>query len=142
MMQLEFWNEFKSYAEERKTKLKLRKAQPQHWYDMSYGSSNSHISLTVNTQTNQLGCEVYIPNSRETYEYFKLQKAEIETEIGNKLEWMDLPDKKASRIKIVSIGDIQIEENWTKYFEWMKSTAEIFQEVFGKYRNKLAVKLN
>lgn len=136
MMQLDFWNKFKTYAEDHKTKLKLRKAQPQHWYDISYGSSISHLSLTINTQTNQLGCEIYVPNSKETYEYLKLNKEEIERESGSKLEWMDLPDKKASRIKIVCEGDIAKEGKWVEYFEWMKEKAELFQKVFGKYKLK------
>lgn len=136
MMQLDFWNKFKTYAEDHKTKLKLRKAQPQHWYDISYGSSSSHISLTINTQTNQLGCEIYVPNSKESYEYLKLNKEEIERESGSKLEWMDLPDKKASRIKIVCEGDIEKEGKWAEYFAWMKDRAELFQKVFGKYKQK------
>lgn len=136
MMQLDFWDKFKNYSEDHKTKLKLRKAQPQHWYDLSYGSSNSHLSLTINTQINQLGCEIYIPNSKEMFEYLKLKKEEIEIEIGSKLEWMDLPDKKASRIKIVSEGNIEKVENWNNYFEWMKSKAELFHSVFSKYKMK------
>lgn len=136
MMQLDFWNKFKTYAEDKKTKLKLRKVQPQHWYDVSYGSSNSHISLTINTQNNQLGCEIYIPNSKETFEYLKTQKENIEKEIGSKLEWMDLPEKKASRIKIVGEGNIENEEKWTDYFKWMISKAENFHTVFSKYKMK------
>jgi len=136
MMQLDFWNKFKSYSEDQKTKLKMRKAQPQHWYDISYGSSTSHISLTINTQTNQLGCEIYIPNSKTVFEYLKSQKENIEKEIGVTLEWMDLPEKKASRIKISSNGDIEIEDKWNEYFAWMKSTAELFQKVFVKYKGK------
>ncbi len=136
MMQLDFWSKFKSYCEEQKTKLKLRKVQPQHWYDLSYGSSTAHLSLTINTQNNQLGCEIYIPNSKETFEYLKTKKELIEKEIGTQLEWMDLPEKKACRIKIVNGATIEDEGKWLEYFEWMKSKAELFQRVFIKYKIK------
>ncbi len=136
MMQLDFWNKFRTYCEDQKSKLKMRKAQPQHWFDISYGSSTSHISLTINTQTNQFGCEIYIPKSKETFEFLRTKKEEIEKEVGNRLEWMDLPEKKASRIKIVKDGSIDNEKMWDNYFEWMKSTAELFQKVFNKHRVK------
>lgn len=134
MMQLDFWNKFKSYAEENNTKLKLRKERPQQWFDISYGSSNSHISLTIQTQKKQIGCEVYIPASKQIYEYLLSHKEEIEKQIGNQLEWMELPNKKASRIKLSTNADLEKENKWQEYFEWMKSTAESFQNVFSKYK--------
>lgn len=136
MMQLDFWSKFKRYAEENKTKLKLRKERAQHWFDISYGNSTSHLSLTINTQQNQLGCEIYIPNSKQTYEYLLNHKDEIEKQIGHKLEWMELPKKKASRAKLSTNADLDKEEKWQEYFEWMKSTAEQFQKVFSKYKIK------
>ena len=135
MMQLDFWNKFKSYSEDLKSQLKLRKAQPQHWYDISYGNSTSHISLTINTQNNMIGCEIYIPDSKETFEYLKTNKDTIENEIGKKLAWMDLNGKKASRIKLSKEADLENQEKWDEYFGWMKSTAELFQIVFGKAMN-------
>ena len=48
--QLEFWNQFKSYGLQSKTKLHLRKASPQHWTDISVGDSDVHISLTINSE--------------------------------------------------------------------------------------------
>lgn len=136
MMQLDFWSKFKSYSEENKTKLKLRKERPQHWFDFTYGSPTSHISLTINTQQSQLGCEVYIPDSKQTYQYLLNHKEEIEKQISSKLEWMELPNKKASRIKLSTSADLEKEDKWQEYFEWMKSTAELFQKVFGKYKIK------
>jgi hypothetical protein len=136
MMRLDFWNKFVSYSQEKKSKLKLRKVRAQHWYTISFGSSDSILSLTINTQNKQIGCEVYIPNSKQTYQYLSNQRDEIEKQIGSKLEWMELPEKKASRIKLSTNADLEQENKWQEYFEWMKSTAELFQKVFGKYKIK------
>lgn len=136
LMQLDFWNKFKSFSEENNSKIKLRMVKPQHWYNISYGSSNSHIALTINTQQNQLGCEIYIPNSKQSYQYLLNYKDEIEKQIGSKLEWMELPEKKASRIKLSTNADLEQESKWNEYFLWMKSTAELFQRVFSKYKIK------
>ena len=67
MTQLDFWTKFKQYAIEKGSKLRLRKAYPQHWYDISFGTSGVHISLTINTQSNLLGCEIYISDSKEIF---------------------------------------------------------------------------
>ncbi|HXZ94442.1 MAG TPA: DUF4268 domain-containing protein, partial [Dehalococcoidia bacterium] len=132
-MQLEFWNKFKEYAQNKKSKLRLRKTYPQHWYDITYGNSESHISLTVNTQSNTLGCEIYIPDWKELFKGLIKYKADIEQELGDKLEWMELQGKKASRIKLSREGAIEETGKWEEYFEWFKKKAENFQNVFPKY---------
>ena len=67
VLQLDFWNKFKEYMQNSNTKLKLRKPRPQHWYDISIGSSEAHISLTTNSQKKLLSCEIYISDSKELY---------------------------------------------------------------------------
>ncbi|SIN65430.1 DUF4268 domain-containing protein [Algoriphagus halophilus] len=132
LLQQEFWDGFKSYAQEKNWKLRLRKTYPQHWYDLSFGRSDCHIALTINSQKNELGCEIYIPNSPETYQIFKDHKLEIDSIIDG-LDWMDLPTKKASRIKKVVSGDLSKTEIWNEYFQWLGEWALKLQEVFTKY---------
>lgn len=134
-LQLEFWEEFRNFAINGNTSLRISKAFPQHWYDMTYGVSGSSIILTMNTQQKVMGCEIYIPNSMEMYEQFERRKDDIESELGFELEWMDLPNKKASRIRIFKEADINKRSEWTQYFGWLKENAENFQEVFSKYYN-------
>ena len=133
LMQFEFWDKFKEYAENNGTKLRLRKTYPQHWYDISYGSSESHISLTVNMQSNLMGCEIYIPDSKKLFQYMLANKAAIEEELGYTLEWMELEGKKASRIRLSRDAEIEETEEWSKYFIWFLTNAEKFHNVFGKY---------
>lgn len=137
LLQLDFWNKFKEYAQANNSKLKLRKANPQHWYNISFGSSDAHIGLTINSQSNQIACEIYIPDSKELFYKLEKQKEEIEQELNMKLEWMALEGKKASRTKAVYVADIDNTEEWDKYFEWMQITAEKFQEVFIEYIKKI-----
>ena len=60
-------------------------------------------------------------------------KDKIENELGEKLKWMELPGKKASRIKISKEGDVNNTDNWDNYFDWLIVEAEKFQKVFPKY---------
>ena len=132
LLQLKFWDSFKQYAENKQLNLRLRKTYPQHWYDLSFGRTDCHISLTINSQKKELACEIYIPNSKETFEQFYNNKEEIDEQIKG-LEWMELPTKKASRIKKKMKGDFKKEEKWEEYFEWLGKTAIEFQETFNKY---------
>ena len=132
LLQLKFWDSFKQYAIEKKLNLRLRKTGPQHWYDLSFGRTDCHIALTINSQKKELACEIYIPNSKETFNQFHSDKDEIDNVI-NQLEWMELPTKKASRIKKKVKGDFTKENKWKEYFEWLGKTAIQFQETFNKY---------
>ena len=131
--QLEFWTQFKEYAKKRQTKLRLQKCYPQHWTSISIGSSDAHISLTINSRGGVFGTELYVPGNKELYQKIYAHKDEIENELSEKLEWMELPEKKASRIKAVTLGSFDDQTKWDDAFEWLLNEAEKFQRVFPKY---------
>ncbi|RKR14853.1 uncharacterized protein DUF4268 [Maribacter vaceletii] len=131
-LQLKFWVEFKTYIENENIKLRLRKPYPQHWYDISYSGRDSHITLTLNTQSKEMACEVYIPDSKETYKEFFSHKDAIENHIPG-LKWFELPTKKACRIKKITKGNLTSENKWPEYFKWMAENAVLFQQTFSKY---------
>ena len=79
-----------------------------------------------------MACEIYIPNAKETFQEYKKHESEIEAELG-KLQWMELPAKKASRIKLNTKADFALESNWKDYFKWFAEHALKFQETFNKY---------
>lgn len=132
LLQLKFWDSFKQYATDNHLNLRLRKTGPQHWYDLSFGRTDCHLALTINSQKRELACEVYIPNSKETYSQFHNNKVEIDNAL-NQLEWMELPTKKASRIKKKTKGDFTKESKWKEQFNWLGKTAIEFQKTFNKY---------
>ena len=132
--QQDFWDKFKEYAEKNNTRLSLRKTRPQHWYNIAYGTSEAHIALSINTQENNIGCEIYIRHSKDYYNYLLSNKEIIEAELGESLEWMELPNRKASRIKVVNDFNLENESEWTDAFRWLKEKAESFQTTFSNYR--------
>ena len=132
--QLNFWQDFRNYCIDNKAKFNLIKPLPQHWYNIYIGSSDCHLDLIFNTKKEQISCELYINNDKELYYELEQHKKEIEEAISDKLEWMPLENKKASRIRLVS--DLKVDpnaEDWTEAFKWLKETAETFQKVFKKY---------
>lgn len=132
-LQLDFWSTLRDYAEEINSGISFRKPHPQQWYNVSFGSSDAHISLTINTQKDEITCEIYIPDSKETYYTFLENKEDIEDNLGYNLEWFELPDKKASRIKLVKPFSIKEEENWEEALNWFIEKVDQLQKEFSKY---------
>jgi hypothetical protein len=133
LLQLEYWDKFKAYAQAKGTKLRLRKTFPQHWYDVSIGSSACHIALIMNTRDALIECGIWIGDSKETYKQLHEKKDVIEKELGERLEWLEMPDRKASRIRIVHEIDVNDLGKWDQCFEWTLRMAEKFCVVFSNH---------
>jgi len=110
----------------------LQTPRPQHWYDVSIGSSEGHVALTLNSRENLIGCETYISRNKKLFNFLRERKTEIEKEIGEPIEWIDAAV--ASRIKIKKeVSDIFDQANLKNYFAWLYEKTILFQKVFGKY---------
>jgi hypothetical protein len=131
--QLEFWTQFNEFAKKRQSKLRPQKSYPQHWTSISIGSSDAILSLTINSREGLFGTELYIHNNKELYQKLFVHKNEIETELGETPEWMELPTKKASRIRMTIRGNFDDANKWEDVFEWLLNEAEKFGHVFPKY---------
>ncbi len=133
LLQLEYWQNFKEFGEENGSNLSFRTPRPQHWYDLSVGSSLCHLAWTVNSTKKKFAIELYINDDKQLFQTLYEQKDAIEDALGEELIWMELEDKKASRIKIEKKGDIYNREDWEQQFEWLLKKAESFEKVFGQF---------
>jgi hypothetical protein len=135
-LQYRFWQAFVEYAgrTDFSKSFNLGKTQPRHWYNLGIGISGAQIGLTVNTQKNLLGAEIYIPDDKELFKAFCEKKAVIESEAGFSFDWQLIPDGKASRIIVNHSGNIRNENKWEEYFKWYMEKAKKIKEVFNKYR--------
>ncbi len=134
-LQLEFWQAFTEYAFAKADFGKIfspRKAAPQHWYNLSVGNSSFHLGLTVNTQKHRIGAEIYIPDDKGIYSKFLERKAEIESALGRKLDWIEA--EKACRILVTRSGDICNEnENWQTFFDWLCDRSVKLRDIALRY---------
>lgn len=131
--QLDFWTQFKEYAKKKQTKLHLRKIYPQHWTDISIGSSDAHVSLVASLRDDILGADLYIPDNKELYQKLFSHKNEIEADLQEKPDWQELQGKKASRVRVSIHRDFDNTSQWENHFDWLLSEAEKFHKVFPKY---------
>lgn len=119
-IQLRFWEEFNTQAVNHETFFKefsVRKAYPQHWYDLSIGSSEYHICLTASRQKHELTAGLYISDNKELYYHLRNHTEELEQAIGDKIKWKEA--SKASRFLICRPFDIDDKTQWSDAVRWL-----------------------
>jgi hypothetical protein len=132
LQQLDFWTKFKDFVRTKDANIRLQTPRPQHWYNVSMGSSDAHVALTLNSRENLLGCDIYINRNKDLFNFLRERKEDIEKEIGEKAEWVDAPV--ASRIKISKgVSEVFDQNEANHYFAWLFEKTILFQKVFGKY---------
>lgn len=131
--QQQFWEEIREYLKAKKSRLQLRQPRPQHWYEISVGKSGFHLSLTVNTQVDRAGCELYMygPQAKQAFDMLVNDKEAIEKELALKPEWQRLEGKEACRIVTYKDGSIYNPDQRKELMEWLHSMTEIFHKVFA-----------
>jgi hypothetical protein len=132
--QLDFWQRLRDFAANKYPELKLRKPAASHWYDVAIGRSDCHATLTVLSRENKVGCELYIRGSKELFRDLLKSKDAIEKELGlvGNINWVELPERKASRIRTYTQFDFDNEVTWDDAFRWLAETCIKFKKVFTK----------
>ena len=129
---LEFWEAFIEHLQAIGSPIRRRKPQPQHWYDVAIGKSGVHLSLTIRLRNGDLGCELYLKteNAKELFHALRRDRKAIESDLGE-LEWIELPNNKASRIVVRAPYDISDRTVWPKAHIWLDSQAQGFKSCFA-----------
>ena len=132
----DYWVAFNDYVFQNNTfskQFNKRKASTDHWMTMSVGSSACHISINQIRKDNLIVVEWYISENKELFHKFYSHKKEIETEMNMKLDWRELPNKKASRILITHSANFEDKDNWSEQFDWIMDIALKMKKAFRKY---------
>jgi hypothetical protein len=132
LSQLEFWSQLRDYAAACVPPVKLRTPRPQHWYDVAIGRSDCHVTLTVMFSEGKVGAEIYIPSSKSLFAELHSRRREIESAVGlGELMWQELPEKKASRIRIFRHVNFSSGDRAAEY-EWLVGAVRKFKAILSK----------
>jgi len=131
-LQLEYWTEFRDYVLKNSKILKPQKPSPQNWAFWAIGRSNFLLATTVNTWEKQITAYLCIdgPLAKPHYYLLERQKEQIEKEIGEKLEWRELPDGKQSHITFRKNIDLVNKANWSEIHIWFLDKLEKLYKTF------------
>lgn len=131
--QLKFWTGWQAWLQAKGSALRTQKPLPQHWTNIALGRSGIHLAATVNSRESRVGMEVYIDhdNSKSMFKQLQVHQVEIDTALGAKLEWMELPDGHACRILQVRVeSPLESEDQWPAYYAWLEQAALRMSDVF------------
>jgi hypothetical protein len=116
-----------------------RKGQPQSWYSFSAGYGQKVTYGASFTGDKQARTEVYIDahdadSNLKILRNLEEYKAQIESELGQPLEWQPLENRRACRIEALMAGSIDDdEETLSKIHDWMVANLLGFKKVFGPH---------
>ena len=128
-LKLEFWQAFNDQMAgnpEFQKNFNLRKPQPQHWYDLSLGTSAYYISININTQKKKIDAGIYIPNDKEVFHRFQEHKDAFVQEFGKDIVFHDAG--KASRILLYHSINVKDREKWSEAADWLFAMALKFKK--------------
>ncbi len=100
----EFWTQFNDVIDQRGKPFNKRKATTDHWYDVAIGSSRCHISIDLVNKEHKIRVGLWIRDDKDLFDSLSANKQEIESAIGQKLNWDRLEGKKASAISATIPG--------------------------------------
>lgn len=135
-LKLDYWTAFNEYAfgdTGYARVFKKRKPSTDHWYTVSLGSSEYHLSFLMNTQKNILAVEFGIAGNKELFRQLFEKKETIESTAGVVLDWRELPDRKMSRILYETTVDFGDQDKWAEQFEWIKEYSVKIAKAFKEY---------
>ena len=112
------------------------KAQPGNWYSFSAGHGKVKYGANF-AMGGRARIELYIDNvdkdwNKSLFDQLSEGKTDIESEVGEALEWERLDDRRASRIAVVRQGSIDDDEDTLNEIKvWMVERLLKFKDVFG-----------
>lgn len=131
---LAFWSEFNDLISERGNIISKRKATTRRWYDVSIGSSKSHLTMELVNRENYVRLGLYITNDKEWFDKLYLHKEKIEQEIGFKLDWKRDCSEIVSRVSYNLKGlNYENKENYSDLMNQMIDIILKMKMVFKKY---------
>lgn len=135
-MRLEWWLAFQDYAYADKAFAKCftrTKAGYDHWLNFAIGSSACHITVDQIRKNSQLIVEVYISDDKDLFHALESHKDAIEKDCGLAFDWCELPERKASRIKVAKGVDFDDKGQWPEQFAWLVDVMPKVKRAFCKY---------
>jgi len=130
---LDYWTALRDRLVRSGSVLKPRKPRPEHWTSFALGRAGVHLSAIANRKHGWIAVELYFHGRRRRALFGSLnsQRAAIEAELGEKLEWFADAGSKHSKVRLRRLDSPPDDRrNWPMQHEWLQNQLEAFHRVF------------
>lgn len=130
---MDYWGKLAEYISSRSKILACRKPQPNHWFSFGIGSTDAHLSARVNTKERkvQVALTLSPANAKALFAYLKNSEQDIESKIGARLDWRELPDNKRSYVELSHSCEPTDRSDWLVQHQWLFERLESFHKNFS-----------
>ncbi len=134
ILRMAYWNSFAEFLKGRDKTFSVRKDHKDHWHEFKTGRSWFVITATINNRKKRVGVELYIHRDpiKNAIRALEKDRSAIEQEIGEPLEWQELPGKKGSRIALYHHNvDPTDASQYPAVHAWMLDKMQRFRKTFA-----------
>ena len=129
-----FWNQFNDLLAEKNYPINKRKATNRAWYDVSIGSSKTHITMELINKDGYIRLGLYMQDDKDWFDKLYSNKEQIEQELCFELEWQRECKSTVSRIFYNLYGlNFDNKDNYDILMNQMIAIVVKMREVFRKY---------
>lgn len=129
-----FWFKLNEHFRETNRNYNIHRPGSKNAVQFGIGSpSKFSLQATLSQLKKRIGVRLYLKdeNAEAYFHLLKEKQEDIETQFGEKLEWEELPRRKASAVSLYKREtNPQNEDNWESQHEWMGSKLTKFDEIF------------
>lgn len=111
----------------------MRQPQPKPRTGYSIGKADFAIFVIINISECKIRIQLTLigVNSNAHFHLVMNDKKEIDCQLGENLEWSELPSYKKSQISLdIHNTDITDRESWQETHSWLHQKLELFDRVF------------
>ena len=127
-----FWTGLRDYMNDNSS-LKCRTPGPRSYLRFGVGRGNFLIQTRLASSMKEIGIWLYMKgnDAKAHFHLLKEQQEDIHNEMGETLEWYELPENERSRICLNKGDTDPLDENdWPQQYEWFTTKLERFDQVF------------
>ena len=142
LLQLEYWQELKSFMEANHSIVQLLGTPPKSWFNVAKDKGKYFLSVNVNSQDSSLNIWLNIIGENSKEDFDKLCENAYKDsliEVNQDLKWYKIRAKIGCTVTLKAYADFMERKDWMNQFAWFKENLEKFDKFFRPRIDELLI---
>ena len=130
---IRYWTGLREYMVEKDSFVSFPSPRPARYLQLGIGRTNFSLMVWQASSRNEIGIWLNISgeNGEACFRLLEEEQANIHTEMGEELQWIELSGKQRNRICLHKEDTNPLDENdWPHQYEWFTAQLERFNRIF------------